>query len=83
LVLFNFVFEGREEKWLKELIDVSDGQLHQNFQDIETFSRFYHQFYQHYVKSFIHFVLWLNLDVSPVLIIRDEAWGITDECALN
>ena len=65
------------------LIDISDRQLHQDFQDIETFSRFYLQFHQHDMQSFIHFVLWLNHDISSVLIIRDEYWSITNECALN
>jgi len=64
------------------LIDVSDRQLHKDFQDIETFSRLYHQLYQHYMQSFIHFVLWLNLDISSFLIISDKYWGIPNECTL-
>jgi len=35
------------------------------------------------MQSFIHFVLWLNLDISSVIIISDEYGGIMDECALN
>ena len=35
------------------------------------------------MQSFIHFVLRLNLDISSVLIIRNEYWGIPDECAID
>jgi len=35
------------------------------------------------MQSFIHLVLRLNLYVLSVLIIRDEYWGIPDECALD
>jgi len=35
------------------------------------------------MQTFIRFVLWLNLDISSVLIIRDKYWGIPDECALD
>ena len=64
-------------------IDISNRQLNQDFQDIKTFSRFYLQFYQHYMQSFLHFVLRLNLDYPSVLIILNEYRGIADKCALN
>jgi len=35
------------------------------------------------MQTFIHFILRLNLDISSVLIIRDESRGIMNECALN
>ena len=35
------------------------------------------------MQSFIHFVLWLNLNISSVLIIRDEYRGIPEKCALD
>ena len=81
--LFYFVFEGRSEKWLQMRINISDRQLHQNFEDVKTFGRLYLQFYQNYMQSFIGFILRLNLDFASVLIILDEYRGFADKCALN
>ena len=64
-------------------IDISNRQLDQDFEDTETFIRFYMPFHQHYMQSFIGFVLRFNLDFLSVLIIGDECRGIEDKCALN
>ena len=64
-------------------INISDRQLHQNSQTIETFHRFDIEFDQNHMHSFIRFVLRINLDFSSALIIRHKSWGIPDKCALN
>ena len=81
--LFYFVFEGRSEKWFQVRIDISDGQLDQDLEDMKTFGRLYMQFYQNYMQSFIGFVLRFNLNYLSVLIIIHKYWGIMDKCALN
>jgi len=53
-------------------IDISDGQLDQDLEHIETLGRLDLQFHQNNVQSFIGFVLRLNLDFHAVLVILDE-----------
>ena len=65
------------------LIDISDGQLDQDLEHIETLGRLDLQFHQNNVKSFISFLQRLNLDFHSELIILDEYRGIMDKCALN
>jgi len=43
-MLFYFVLEGRPKKWLQFWVDITDGQLHQDFKCIETFGRIYQDF---------------------------------------
>ena len=82
-IYFCFVFEGGLEIWLQIRINITDGQLHQYFQSIKTLCRFYQQFYEHQMSSFILFVLRLDLDVSLMIIKLDESRGIVDESSLN
>ena len=65
------------------LIDISDRQFDHDLEEIKTFCRFYRQFYQNYMKSFIRFVLWFNLNCPYVVIILDEYRSIVDKCTLN
>jgi len=82
-VLFYFVSEGWSKKWLQKLINISNWQLHQDWQYIKTFGRFYFQLHESYVKSFIRFALRLNLDLLSALIILHKYRGVMNECALN
>ena len=64
-------------------VNISDGQLDQDLEHIETLGRLDLQFHQNNVQSFIGFVLRLNLDFHLELVILDEYRGIMDKCALN
>ena len=59
-------------------VDVSDREFYHDLQDIKTFGRFYIQFNKNYMKSFIGFFLWFDLDCPSVFIILDEYRGIVD-----
>ena len=65
------------------LINISDGQLYQDFKDMKTFHRVYLQLYQNFMQSSMLFVLRLDHNFSIVVIIRDEYRGIVDKCPLD
>ena len=50
---------------------------------MKTFQRFYHYFYQNYMRSFIHFVFRLDLDFPAIFLILNEYRGIMYKCSLN
>jgi len=69
-ILFYFVFEGRPEKWLQVRVDISDGQLDQDFN-------------QDFMESFIGFGRRLHRDFLSMVIVLDEYRSVVDERPLD
>ena len=64
-------------------IDICYRQFNQDFQCMNTFGRIIYCFYQDFMQSLIHFVLWLNLNFLSFLIIFDKCRSVVDKCTLN
>jgi len=82
-ILFYFVFEGRPEKWLQVRVDISDGQLDQDFKCIKIFDRIYLDFNQDFMESFIGFGRRLHRDFLSMVIVLDEYRSVVDERPLD
>ena len=64
-------------------LDIRNRQFHKYFQGIKTFGRFYVQFHQYDMQSFIGFVLRFYLNFSPFFMILNKYRGVMDKCSLN
>ena len=65
------------------LINISDGQLHEYLECIQTFRRFYDQFYQNYMQTFILLIFRFYLNFTVMIIILHKFRGIVDVCTLD
>ena len=50
---------------------------------MKTFLRIYHQLYENFMESLVHFVLRFDQNLLTVLIILHKSRSIEDECSLD